>query len=214
LLALDRPARRFWDGYERMGYRTIAGKDAYTGAMAFVYIIYALWLALVVYLTDSALGVKREPETHLGQSIGLLFAIIVAFVLPHLPVFSFVNFAPVNAVASTLGVVLCVAGMAFLVWARKHLGRNCSQTVAVKEGHELVTSGPYRYVRHPMYAGGLLAAIGSAITAGGVWVFTLIILGALFLWRVGAEDRLMERQFPNEYPDYKRRTKALIPFVL
>ena len=181
--------------------------------MAFVHIIYALWFALVVYLTVAAIGVKREPETHLGQSLGLLFAIVVAFALPQLPLFSFVNFAPVNAVASTIGVASCVAGMAILVWARQHLGRNWSPTVASKEGHELITSGPYRYVRHPMYTGGLLAASGSALTAGGAWVFLLVILGIVFLWRVGAEDRLMARQFPNEYPEYKRRTKALIPFV-
>jgi protein-S-isoprenylcysteine O-methyltransferase Ste14 len=76
-----------------------------------------------------------------------------------------------------------------------------------------VTSGPYRYVRHPMYAGGLLACTGSAIVAGGAWIFLLVILGALFLWRAGAEDKLMAQQFANEYPAYKKRTKALIPFV-
>ena len=103
--------------------------------------------------------------------------------------------------------------MAFLVWARQHLGRNWSQTVSTKEGQELVTSGPYRYVRHPMYTGGLIACIGSAIVAGGAWIFLLVILGAIFLWRVGAEDRLMAQQFPTEYPDYKKQTKALIPFV-
>jgi len=64
-----------------------------------------------------------------------------------------------------------------------------------------------------MYTGGLLAAFGSAIAAGGAWVFLLMFLGGLLLWRVGAEDRLMERLFPNEYPDYKRRTKAIIPFL-
>jgi protein-S-isoprenylcysteine O-methyltransferase len=64
-----------------------------------------------------------------------------------------------------------------------------------------------------MYTGGMIAAIGSAIVAGGAFIFLLVILGALFLWRVGAEDRLMARQFPNEYPEYKKRTKALIPFI-
>lgn len=64
-----------------------------------------------------------------------------------------------------------------------------------------------------MYAGGVIACIGSAIGGGGAWIFLLVILGAIFLWRVGAEDTLMAQQFPNEYPDYKKRTKALIPFV-
>ena len=179
----------------------------------FIWLIYALWLTLVAYLTVAAIDVKREPQGHLGQSLGLMFSMIAAFLLPHLPIFHFVNFAPVNPVVSSIGLILCVAGMAFLVWARQRLGKNWSQTVSVKIGHELATSGPYSYVRHPMYTGGLIACIGSAIVAGGAFIFLLIILGALFIWRVGAEDRLMTQLFPNEYPDYKKRTKALIPFV-
>jgi protein-S-isoprenylcysteine O-methyltransferase Ste14 len=166
-----------------------------------------------VYLTVSAIDVKRDTEAHLSQKLGIMFAIIAAFLLPHLPIFRFVNFAPVNPVLSSFGVILCAAGMAFLVWARHHLGRNWSQAVTAKVGHELVTSGPYRYVRHPMYAGGFLACIGSAIVCGGAFIFLLVTLGAIFLQRVGAEDKLMEQQFPSEYPDYKKRTKALIPFV-
>jgi protein-S-isoprenylcysteine O-methyltransferase len=166
-----------------------------------------------VYLTVSALGVKRDTVAHLSQKLGIMFAIIAAFLLPHLSIFRFVNFAPVNPVPSSFGVILCAAGMAFLVWARQHLGRNWSQAVTTKVGHELVTSGPYSYVRHPMYAGGFLACIGSAIVCGGAFIFLLVTLGAIFLQRVGAEDKLMEQQFPSEYPDYKKRTKALIPFV-
>jgi protein-S-isoprenylcysteine O-methyltransferase len=179
----------------------------------FIWLIYAFWIILVAYLTVAAIGVKREPQGHLLQSFGLMFSIIAAFVLPYLPIFGFVNFAPVTPVLSSIGVILCAAGMAFLVWARQHLGKNWSQTVSAKIGHELVTSGPYRYVRHPMYAGGLIAAIGSAIVCGGAFIFLLVILGSLFLWRVGAEDKLMAEQFPNEYPEYKKRTKALIPFI-
>lgn len=179
----------------------------------FIWLIHALWLILIVYLTVAAFGVKRDTKRHLGQSFGLLFAIIAAFLLPYLPIFHFLNYAPGNPILSCLGVLLCLAGMAILISGRQHLGRNWSQTVAVKEGHQLVTSGPYRYIRHPMYAGGLLAAIGSAIVAGGSWVFLTVFLGALFLWRVRAEDKLMAKQFPNEYPEYQKLTKALIPFV-
>jgi protein-S-isoprenylcysteine O-methyltransferase Ste14 len=130
-----------------------------------------------------------------------------------IPIFSFVNVAPVNGSVSIIGIILCAAGMAFLVWTRIVLGRNWSQTVSVKEGHELVMSGPYRYVRHATCTGGLVACIGSAVVCGGAWIFLLVVLGVLFLWRAGAEDKLMVRQFSNEYPDYKRRTKALILFV-
>jgi len=177
------------------------------------WVIGALWLVLTGYLTVAAIGVKRDTGGQLWQSFGLLLAIVVSFWLPHLSLFRFLNFACVHPVPSGVGVVLCLAGMSVLVWARQSLGRNWSQTVSAKEGHELVTSGPYRVVRHPMYAGGLLACLGSAVACGGTWIVLLFVLGSLFLWRVAAEDRLMARQFPHEYPAYRRRTKRLVPFV-
>jgi len=177
------------------------------------WVIGALWLVLTGYLTVAAIGVKRDTGGQLWQSFGLLLAIVVSFWLPHLSLFRFLNFARVHPVPSGVGVALCLAGMSVLVWARQSLGRNWSQTVSAKEGHELVTSGPYRVVRHPMYAGGLLACLGSAIACGGTWIVLLFVLGSLFLWRVAAEDRLMARQFPHEYPAYRRRTKRLVPFV-
>jgi len=103
---------RSGDGYREMEWNSRGERRVYW-PMVLVHIIYALWLALVVYLSVSAIGAKGEPQAHLGQSLGLLFAIVAAFALPHLPFFSFVNFAPANAVASTIGFALCVAGMAF-----------------------------------------------------------------------------------------------------
>ena len=179
----------------------------------FIWLIYAFWFSLIVYLIVAALGIKRDTEGHLGQNFVLLFGIIAAFLLPYLPIFHFLNYAPVNPILSCIGVIMCLAGMAILISARQHLGRNWSPLVSAKEGHELVTSGPYHYVRHPMYAGYLVAALGSALVGDGAWIFLTVILGALFLWRVGAEDKLLAQQFPNQYPEYKKRTKALIPFV-
>jgi len=179
----------------------------------FIWFVAVLWVLLVLYLTVAAFAVRKEEKGHMGQRFLLLFAIIAAFVLPRLRVFAFVNFAPVNAPLSFVGTILCVAGMAFLVWGRIHLGRNWSQIVTIKENHKLVTSGPYHYVRHPMYGGGIVACFGSAIVIGGPFVFLLLILGTLFLLRVREEDQLMARRFPQEYPAYRKRTKALIPFV-
>ena len=179
----------------------------------FIWIVAALWLAVVVYLTVAAAGAKRDASPNLPQRLALTLAIIAAFLLPHLPVFGLVNFAPVNPVLSIAGVIVCVAGFALLVAARYRLGDNWSQIVSVKEGHELVTTGPYRHIRHPMYSGGLIAALGSAVVVGGPFVFLLLLLTPLFLWRTGAEDRLMARQFPQEFPAYRARTKRLVPFV-
>jgi len=161
----------------------------------------------------SARGIKQDTQPHLGQSLGLLFAIIAAFLLPHLAVFNFVNFAPLNLMMSIIGVVVCLTGMVFFIWGRQSLGKNWSQTVSAKQEHELVISGPYHYVRHPMYFGGFIACLGTVFVVGGAFVFLLVLLSAISVWRVGEEDKLMGQQFPDEYPVYKKRTKSLIPFI-
>ncbi len=155
---------------------------------------------------------KKDTRPHLGQSLILTVALLVSFALPHLPIFSFLKFRPAPAVCGT-GLALTFMGAAFFVWARHTLGKNWSQTVSAKEGHELVTSGPYKYARHPMYFGDIVSCIGSAMVAGRAFVIMCALLTPLFIWRVFAEDRLLARQFPGSFPDYKKRTKALIPFI-
>lgn len=179
----------------------------------FIWLVYAIWVVVIVYLTVAASAAKRDTQPDLRQSFGLMFALIAAFALPYVPIFGFVNFAPLDTVVSLVGIAVFLIGISFFVAARQQLGRNWSQTVSAKAEPELVTSGPYRYARHPMYTGGIVACIGSAIVVGGPFVFMFVTLVPIFLWRVGAEDKLMQRQFPDAYPEYRNRTKALIPFV-
>ncbi len=179
----------------------------------FVLIIYLIWFIVAVYLTIAALGAKPEPNRRLGQSFGLLFGIIAAFLIPRLHVFNFLRYPAPGNVVTGIGAALCALGMALLVWGRQSLGRNWSQTVSVKQKPELVTSGPYHWVHHPIYAGGLVASLGSAVACRGGWIFLFLILGSIFILRIFAEDRLMASQFPSDYPAYKKRTWALIPFI-
>jgi protein-S-isoprenylcysteine O-methyltransferase len=181
--------------------------------MSLARITYVLWLIQTVYLTVTAFKTKRDTQPHLGQSYALLGAPITAGVLPRLRPFRFTNWAPVNPVLGILGLIGTLVGMGTLVWGRQTLGENWSQTVSAKEDQELITRGPYSVVRHPMYAGGLLASISSAVVAGGPFAFATLIVGSLFVWRVTAEDKLMQEQFPETYPDYMQRTKRLIPFI-
>jgi protein-S-isoprenylcysteine O-methyltransferase Ste14 len=111
------------------------------------------------------------------------------------------------------GVALCLAGFGFAVWARLHIGRNWGMPMSLREGHELVTSGPYAYVRHPIYSGLMLAMIGSAVTEGLLWLLVFALYFAYFLFSARSEEKTMLAQFPNAYPAYRRRTKMLIPFV-
>ena len=113
------------------------------------------------------------------------------------------------------GAVLCVAGLAFALWARVTLGRNWSGVVTLKEGHELVERGPYRCVRHPIYTGILTMFFATALVLGHVAGFAGVLLIFISFWvKIGREEKLMLQQFPGRYAAYRRRVKRIIPFVL
>ena len=104
-------------------------------------------------------------------------------------------------------------GIGLAVWARIYLGRNWSPRPAVKEHHELVTTGPYAYVRHPIYTGMMLAMLGSALIGSILGIVMFIVICITFALRIGKEERLMLELFPRQYPEYQKRTKRLVPFV-
>ena len=98
--------------------------------------------------------------------------------------------------------------------ARLHLGGNWSGTVTIKRGHTLVRTGPYAVVRNPIYTGLLVAALGTAIALGHLRDLAATgTLLALYLYKIRVEERFMTEQFSEQYLQYKRETKTLIPFV-
>ncbi len=113
-----------------------------------------------------------------------------------------------------LAVILMVIGLAITLWARVVLGRNWSGSVTHKENHELVETGPYRFVRHPIYTGLLLMTVGTAM-ARGTWdaVLAIFLFTAVHIWKLRQEEALMTRYFPEAYPAYRARTKALLPLL-
>ncbi len=124
------------------------------------------------------------------------------------------RFLPGTMVIYWLGLIMLAAGVAFAVWARNYLGRNWSGSVTVKQDHELIRTGPYRFVRHPIYSGLLLAILGTAIAFGewrGLLAFGLLT-GSLLL-KLRMEERFMSEIFPNEYARYRAEVPALIPFI-
>jgi protein-S-isoprenylcysteine O-methyltransferase Ste14 len=122
---------------------------------------------------------------------------------------------PQTPLLGAIGIALDLVGVAFAIWARLVLGRNWSGLVMrVKEGHELVQSGPYAIVRHPIYAGLLLAIVGTALTLGTVASYIGLAAGAAALIiRVHFEEELMNQEFRKTHEAYRRRTKKLVPFV-
>jgi protein-S-isoprenylcysteine O-methyltransferase Ste14 len=182
-------------------------------------VLLALWLAWFAYWAVAARGVKpaqwREPirEQWLHGALALFGAILLAMGRPW-PAFLLVRFVPAGPVFSLLGVVIAAIGLALAVAARRQLAGNWSAAVEIKQNHTLIRGGLYRYVRHPIYSGILLAILGSAIAIGqwrGVLAFALILVALLIKSR--HEEQRLRQAFPD-YGAYVAETAALIPFLI
>jgi protein-S-isoprenylcysteine O-methyltransferase Ste14 len=184
------------------------------------YLFPVMWLSWAAYWWALSRNVKvtarHEPLwSRLLHVIPLALACLLLWA-PRIPLPVLGDrFLPLVAWPFWAGVALTAGGLLFTVWARIQIGRNWSGIVTIKEGHELVTSGPYAIVRHPIYTGLLLAFIGSAL-ARAEWRGILAVAIALWaLWRkLRFEERWMREQFGESYQAYSRRVAALVPFLL
>jgi len=113
-----------------------------------------------------------------------------------------------------VGVVVEAAGIALAIWARRHLGRNWSAAVRIGEGHELVRSGPYRWLRHPIYTGVIFMVLGIAIASAQIHaLLALAILFVAYIRKTGLEEDILEKQFGAAYDDYRKHSWRLIPLI-
>jgi protein-S-isoprenylcysteine O-methyltransferase Ste14 len=119
-----------------------------------------------------------------------------------------------SPVLEVIGTIVFLSGLAFAVWARIHLGRNWGMPMSQREEPELVTSGPYHYIRHPIYTGILSGLLGTALAINLYYLIALAVLAAYFVFSATVEERNMTASFPEQYPEYKAHSKMLIPFVL
>ena len=189
--------------------------------MIFRLIIPALWLAFAVYWGISALSAKRSlgitPWWRQSLSRGGIVVLIVAalhFTRAGRWLRAVHAYQGHSVLLGAIGAVLVVLGIGLAVYARFYLGRNWGMPMSRKEQPELVTGGPYAFVRHPIYSGIMLAQLGSAIGESVLWVVLLIVFAPYFVYSARREEELMREQFPAQYPEYMRRTKMIVPFVL
>ena len=180
------------------------------------YVIDGLWLVFALYWIAHAAGNKRSVyrQSRASRLLFLAGLVLLAYVILHARPLA-VRVLPNTTATQIVGMVLCAAGIALAIRARQVLGTNWSGIVTLKEGHELIRRGPYRFVRHPIYSGIILAAAGSVValvpTLQGA--ACLLFLAAGLRLKSLKEEEIMGAQFP-EYAQYKREVKALIPFVL
>lgn len=184
------------------------------------HLILWVWIAWALYWLIAAIGTKRTQRREpLRSRLIYMLALLVGGLLiawhrsPWGRVLG-VHLWPHSALCYFIGLVVLVAGLAFSVWARVHLGRNWSGNVTVKEGHELIRTGPYHYVRHPIYTGILTGVLGTAICSGTLRAaLGLTIIAAALLVKLRAEERFMRETFPGQYEKYCEETPALVPFT-
>jgi protein-S-isoprenylcysteine O-methyltransferase Ste14 len=119
-----------------------------------------------------------------------------------------------SPVLGAVGAVVFAAGLAVAVWARVHLGRNWGMPMTERAEPELITSGPYRLVRHPIYTGLILALVGTALATNLIGLIVFLIPAAYFYFSATVEERNLTATFPQQYPAYQQHTKKLIPFLL
>jgi len=187
----------------------------------FQWIIPALWLLFLVYWAVSAIGAKRSLDTSAWWKQSLLRGGIVVLTL------AAIHFAGAghalraaqayqahSALLGAIGALLVLLGVGLAIFARVYLGRNWGMPMSRKAEPELVTGGPYAFVRHPIYTGIILAMLGSAIGESIIWALPLVLFAPYFIYSARREEELMREQFPAQYPDYMRRTKMIVPFVL
>lgn len=180
--------------------------------------IFVCWIVFWIYWLLSAFKTKRTARFNIGRFAGIRIVIFVMAVI----LFRFHDVQNVwsekrlvtgNRVILIAGFVIFLLGLALAIWARINLGKNWGTPMTLKEDPELVTSGPYAYIRHPIYSGILLAVVGCIIASSLFWVVILFIAGIYFIYSAIEEEKIMANQFPKAYPLYKTKTKMLIPFL-
>jgi protein-S-isoprenylcysteine O-methyltransferase Ste14 len=181
--------------------------------MKAVELLFAIgWAAFWFYWLVAAFSMKRGRIPWSRELAIRAVIVIIVILLIRLGAFRShgLNTDPWRA---GLGVVLFALGLGFAIWARVHLGRNWGTPMTQKEEPELVTSGPYRLVRHPIYSGILLGGVGTAMALNWLWLIAVFLAGTYFVYSATVEERFMTEQFPDTYPAYKHSTKMLVPFV-
>jgi protein-S-isoprenylcysteine O-methyltransferase Ste14 len=177
------------------------------------------WMVFFLYWAISALSSKVAKKS---ESVLARFQRMVPLVVAYSLLFYQVTrvgwlgkrFVADTSAAAVIGVTLTTAGVAFAIWARWHLGANWSAIVSIREQHELIRTGPYRRVRHPIYTGMLLAMAGTALVLGelrGLLAFAITLFA--FYWKACKEEAWLTREFGESFEAHAKQTGMFLPKI-
>src|SRR5262245_9312668 len=173
--------------------------------------VFAIWWLVRAFST--ARTARAENPRQRATVMVLIGAGVLFFIHPPEPLRR--SLWPTSTALLGVALAVEVAGIAFAIVAREYLGSMWSGRVTLKEDHRIVQSGPYRFVRHPIYTGVLLAVLGGVLARGslaGLAGFVLIAAG--LARKIVAEEALLREHFGAAYDDYRKKVAAIIPFIL
>jgi protein-S-isoprenylcysteine O-methyltransferase Ste14 len=169
------------------------------------------WIIFWGYWLASAFGVKEGRASRRRIPLNGVTALSVVLLVR---AFRGGSLAVHSPVLGAIGAAVFAGGIALAVSSRVQLGRNWGMPMTQKAEPELVTSGPYRFVRHPIYSGLLAAVLGTVLVTNLIGLIIVAILGGYFYYCASVEEKNLTATFPSAYPAYRVSTKMLIPFVL
>jgi protein-S-isoprenylcysteine O-methyltransferase Ste14 len=175
------------------------------------------WVVFWTYWLIAARGAKSgRSGGWFGRFLGLRVALVVVaiFVIRGFGLRGHAARTGTDPVLVGVGLALFLLGLALAVWARLYIGRNWGTPMSRKQEPELVTTGPYHRVRHPIYSGIILAMLGTALATTLYGLVVVAVLGGFFIYSATREEAYLTEQFQDAYRAYKHSTKMLIPFVL
>ncbi len=178
----------------------------------FVWIVSELFGAVLVprLRRRGATRVKRDR----GSGALIIFTVFVSIILALS--LGYAGVGPLPDWVFYPGIFLMLVGVLVRQWAIAVLGRFFSLTVRVAEDHRVVVKGPYRLVRHPSYTGVLITFIGLALAvqSSGALLMLLAVFSVSYGYRMRVEERVLQSELGQDYAEYMKRTKRLIPFLI
>jgi protein-S-isoprenylcysteine O-methyltransferase Ste14 len=180
-------------------------------------VVDAAWIVFAVYWIISALQAKRKMKREpAGEQLARFLVLGTAFTVLYSgdPRLGFLNdrFLPYRDWMRALGAGLTVAGVAFAIWARYHIGQYWSGSVSLKAEHKLIRTGPYAHIRHPIYTGILLALAGTTLVIGRYRALVALVVWLLgFIWKARREEALLSGEFGAAFQEHKRVTGFFLP---
>lgn len=204
-----------WLGLATLPSNLLGGFLLVTGLVYFFGVVIVYWVRRIRFWRPRAEGEMVKEERDDGSFWFIVVGMIAAFYLSPIEYFFFNATLPRAFWMQVAGLCLIFIGSGLFIWARRTLGYFYSGHLSVIEGQQLIQGGPYRFIRHPAYAGYLLIVLGLALGYSSLAGFAAILFLLLpsVIYRIRVEDKLLAEHFGAQFNDYARRIQCLLPGI-